>query len=243
MSCFRCFKYKAIDKYLIDTLVNSTLYFSSRERLNDPFDSKIDIKELITSLLDRELSPDKKTTLERIKNDSKFFQRFDTGYKDFGICSFSIDLTETLMWSHYAESHRGVALEYCFPLEFLDNPLDIVGVAPVIYERNTVSEWLLENVLLFEQDRFKFVTELLKCVLTAKAPAWSYEKEGRIIRPKSGLFTVSRSFLKGITFGLRTSASDISLIRSISEKYYDEIAFNKVLRAGTDFGIRVEDIS
>lgn len=243
MCNFRCFKYRAVNKYLIDSLVNSTLYFASRDALNDPFDSKINIEEVITSLLGEDLPNRTRSALERIRHDRQFFQKFDAGYKDFGICSFSIELAEILMWSHYADQHRGVALHYDFPMEVLDNPSEIFGVAPVKYETDTVSDWIRTNAYLFDDDHFVFVTDLLKQVLTAKAPAWAYECEGRIIRPTAGPYAVSRSTLTGITFGLRTEPSDESLIRSIAGRYFDGIKFSRVVRSGSDFGIRIDDAS
>jgi len=242
MSNFRCFKYKAINKNLVDSLVNSTLYFSSRDKLNDPFDSQINLHKIIISMLKSgDLDKDTKSALVKINATNKFFENFENGYKDFGICSFSIELKNTLMWSHYADEHRGLALYYDFPTKFLDNPDEILGVSPVKYKNNSISHWLQENASYYEKDHFHFVTELLKIVITAKAPEWEYEKEGRIIRPVAGTYVIPREFLKGITFGLRTSDSDEKLIRSLADKYYEEMQFSRVVRTGDNFGIDIQD--
>ncbi len=243
MSSFRAFKYRGINKFLIDSLVNSSIYFASRDALNDPFDSRIDIQTLINGLLEESLAEEARTAIQLIQNDATFFQKFEAGYRDFGICSFSTELSNTLMWSHYADHHRGVAIHYDFPISFLDNPDEILGVAPVDYEGNSVSDWIREQATLFHTNHFEFVTELLKRVLTAKAPAWSYEREGRIIRPKTGSYPVPRSTLKGITFGLRMEQADENLIRSIAAKYFEGIQFSRVVRTGSDFGIDVEDVA
>lgn len=240
MSNFRCFKYRQVSKNLIDSLVNSTIYFSSRESLNDPFDSKIDIRQVIESLLKEELPASTREQLVQIAHNETFFQRFDDGYRDFGICSLSTNLSETLMWSHYADQHRGVAVHYDFPIEWLNNPTEIMGVAPVTYDPNTVSDWIRNNAGLFHDGHFQFVTELLKRVLTAKAPAWSYEKEGRIIRQINGPYEIPRELLIGITFGLRTSKEDERLIRSIATTYFSNIQFSRVVRTGSDFGIDIQ---
>ena len=97
------------------------------------------------------------------------------------------------------------------------------------------------NALLYQKNHFAFVTELLKIVLTAKAPAWSYEQEGRIIRPTHGPYNVPRPTLIGITFGLRTPQEDEGLIRSLVSKHSGKVCFSRVVRTGSDFGIRVED--
>jgi hypothetical protein len=240
MSYFKCYKYRSINKNLIDSLVNSTLYFASRDKLNDPFDSRVDIAQLIENLLNEEIDDEKKKELESIKSQNEFFIDFENGYKDFGICSLSMEADNTLMWSHYADEHRGVALYFDMPESFLNNPDEILGVSSVKYEDNTISNWLLENAHNFEKDHFEFVTKLLKIVLTAKSPAWHYEKEGRIIRPKAGVYEIPRDILKGIVFGLRTSEKDENLIRSIAGKYYGEIQYSRATRSGSDFGIEVK---
>ena len=243
MSYFKCFKYRAVNKNLIDSLVHSTLYFSPRENLNDPFDSQIDVSKIIESLLNGDIDNKLRTDLEFIQSKGEFFSNFERGYKDFGICSFATELENTLMWSHYADEHRGIVLLYDMPREFLDNPEEILGVSQVAYKENTISHWLRENAHKFEKDHFEFVTGLLKVVITAKSPEWGYENEGRIIRPRSGAYEAPRSILKGITFGLRTSEKDEKLIRSIAEKYYQEILFSRIVRTGSDFGIHAEEFA
>lgn len=155
---FRCFKYRSINKYLIDSLVNSTLYFASRDQLNDPFDSRIDLHQVIISLLGGDLDNNVRGTLERINATNDFFRNFENGYKDFGICSLSIEPVSTLMWSHYADDHRGILLYYELPIQFLDNPSEIVGVSQVTYKEDTISAWLRENAIGYEKDHFVFVT-------------------------------------------------------------------------------------
>jgi len=243
MSYFKCFKYRVVNKNLIDSLVNSTLYFAPREKLNDPFDSQIDLTNVIHSLLRENITDEIRGSLELILSKGEFFNNFERGYSEFGICSFATELENTLMWSHYADEHRGISLYYDIPREFLDNPGEILGVSPVLYEKDTISRWLCENAHNFEKDHFEFVTGLLKTVITAKSPEWKYEKEGRIIRPVAGPYEAPRDILKGITFGLRTSERDEKLIRSIAEKYYDGVQFSRIVRAGSDFGVQAKEIA
>ena len=83
---------------------------------------------------------------------------------------------------------------------------------------------------------------MLKTVLSSKAPSWKYEKEVRIIRHVAGSLEIPRTSLTQIIFGLQTSAEDESLVRSIADKYYDNLEFGKAIRTGNDFGIDVVEI-
>ena len=41
---FVLYKFRAIDKHLIESLVSQSLYFARPDALNDPFDCQIDLK-------------------------------------------------------------------------------------------------------------------------------------------------------------------------------------------------------
>jgi hypothetical protein len=42
---FVLYKYRAINKRLIESLINQTLYFARPDELNDPFDCRIDLQK------------------------------------------------------------------------------------------------------------------------------------------------------------------------------------------------------
>jgi hypothetical protein len=237
---FAAFKYRAINKSLIDALVKSSLYFANRETLNDPFDCKVDIRATLEALHE-EVDSQTQAALDAIRQNDWFFEMFDESYRDFGILSLSAALEEPLMWSHYADEHRGIALRYEFSQSDLDNPKEILGVSPVDYSGNTVSEWLRQNAAAFTSDHENFVMELLKRVLTAKSSAWAYEQEARIIRPREGTYEIPRSSLTHITFGLRVTPEDEALVREIVTNLFEGVQFQRVIRVGKDFGTQVVD--
>jgi len=86
------------------------------------------------------------------------------------------------------------------------------------------------------------IKELVKILLTSKAPAWIYEEEVRIIRDIKGVYAIPREVLSHVIFGLQTIEADEALIHSVADKYYKNVKFGKVVRTNDDFGITVEDI-
>ena len=241
MNTFCCFKYRVINKNLLDSLIKSRFYFAKPESLNDPFDCNIDILRVVKHAIGKADGTLEKK-LVKFYDDHEMIERFRSNINEYGIGSFSLNLDETLMWSHYGENHKGVCIRYDFPRSFLENEDQIVGASKVKYRENHVSEWITNNISLYESDHFSFVTGLLKIVLTSKAPVWYYEEEYRIIRPVAGLYNVPRSSLTNIVFGLQTSKEDKQLITSIANKYYDNIKFGRVVRNSNDFGIEIEEI-
>ena len=236
---FVCFKYRSIDKNTIASLVDSSVYLASRNALNDPFDSNIEIRKVLKRLIRDH--PDKETEerYKRILSDRVFFEAYDSAFDQFGIFSVSINQLNTLMWSHYADEHRGLVLTYSFSPDFLDNPDEILGVTPVRYQDDAISEWLREHVPLFEDDHMKFVGLLMRRILSSKAPAWRHEEEGRIIHRRQGIWEIPRNKLKQVTFGLRTSNRDESLVRALIEKYYGSVVFARIVRSDEDFGLEL----
>lgn len=110
---------------------------------------------------------------------SSFSKRFST------IACFSEDVKSILMWSHYADSHKGFALEYDFR-PTLTKPLERGALYPVVYsdERYDASvyiTWQFMHVLGF-CSKNPDITAFSKVALH-KSRVWEYEREWRIIDP------------------------------------------------------------
>ena len=110
---------------------------------------------------------------------SAFSKRFST------IACFSEDVKSILMWSHYADSHKGFALEYDFR-PTLTMPLERGALYPVVYsdERYDASlyiAWQFMHVLGFDSKN-PDITAFSKVALH-KSKVWAYEREWRIIDP------------------------------------------------------------
>lgn len=239
MSEYSFFKYRTINKNLLDSLVKSQLYFAPRNALNDPFDCNIDIVRVVDHLIATQTDTE---ILEEFRKEEQGIKLFHENISSLGICSFSLKSNETLMWSHYADDQKGVCLRYEFEESFLDNEDEILGVSRVAYEKNAISNWLKTNIHLFKKDQQAFIINLLTMFLTSKAPSWLYEEEARIIRPTTGLYEIPRKSLTHIIFGLRTTEGDEALLRSIAEKYYSGVEFGRIFRTHDDFGINAEEI-
>lgn len=241
MGNYRVFKYRPINKYLLDSLVSSELYFASRTQLNDPFDCNIDIQLILDHLIETKSTEDT-DLFQEVLSGNKFMKQFLKDIDLLGIGSFSLNWDETLMWSHYADNHKGVCIIYDFPNDFIHNQDKIFGASKVSYDSNTVSDWLQDNIKLFRSNYQEFFIRLLQKVLTSKAPSWIYEEEARIIRPITGQYKIQRNIMTTIIFGLRTTQQDEKLIRSIAEKYYEGVEYWRIIRTGNDFGIRTKKI-
>ena len=107
----------------------------------------------------------------------------ETAKKYSTMACFSESVKSVLMWSHYANSHQGFALEYNFR-PTLENPISNVGLYPVIYdnERMDVSlymAWSFLRMFGIEANN-PDITTFIKIALH-KSSIWAYEKEWRMI--------------------------------------------------------------
>jgi len=212
----KLYKYRPINKFLIDSLVNGSIYFANPNELNDPFDCKVDIKTSISNAA-KHLDRVNALKLLGLLEDRELFDRLQDDINRLGICSFSgifmCNPNEVLMWTHYANNHRGVCIKYEFPNNFVDQDTEIAGCSNVLYKSEALTTWFkTPQILSMNFNSESFIMELAKKVLTIKSPSWCYESEIRIIRLKSGPFKIPKTYIKGVCFGLETSCADIELI-------------------------------
>ena len=146
MTNFVLFKFCGIDKYLIDSLVKGYLYFAHPDRMNDPFDCRVDVKKAAKNAIQK-LTGRKKEVLAKVADIDGYLDQIPQDTGTAGICSFSLELENSLLLSHYAREHKGVRLTYEFSEAFLIDPAkEITGVAPVEYGVNPLTDWFVENV-------------------------------------------------------------------------------------------------
>lgn len=148
---------------------------------------------------------------------SSISKRFST------VACFSEDVKSVLMWSHYADSQRGFALEYNFR-PTLTSPLEKGVLFPVIYsdERYDASIylcWELMRLLGVESKRPDILASFK--VALHKSRSWEYEREWRLIdptpqdplNPKS---TVIYYRPEAIYYGERISEEHLSRLHDIA---------------------------
>ena len=135
---------------------------------------------------------------------------------DKGICCFSASYNDPLLWSHYADQHKGFHAGYCLDR----NPEPVVH--KIEYGGNrTIPMALIAEAILNETK--ESLSNLDHSVLLRKAPSWKYEKEWRLIDRKG--VRESPLLLSEITFGLRCPAAIRYAVISALKARGDDIAF------------------
>ena len=161
-----------------------------------------DLPKEVKHILPKEMTDTLKTALFSIEDIKDFEERIEetrqrmislietyfpilseTSKRYSTMACFSESIESVLMWSHYADSHKGFALEYDFR-PILEQPIKNVGLFPVVYseERFDISDYIAYEFLriLGIQAKMPDMAALIKNALW-KSDIWAYEKEWRMI--------------------------------------------------------------
>jgi hypothetical protein len=135
------------------------------------------------------------------------------------VCSFSAANDSLLMWSHYANHHKGFCIEYDLEPLKPEHPFRH-NLYPVVYSKH-LYDLMPFAVGLTARDRQKFQVMLPLIGMLHKFEGWEYENEWRMIFEKQNLMddyaqpapTPTRIFL-----GSRLVASESRPLLSICEQ-------------------------
>uniref|UniRef100_UPI003F4C5909 DUF2971 domain-containing protein n=1 Tax=Brachyspira catarrhinii TaxID=2528966 RepID=UPI003F4C5909 len=184
------FNYTKINKDTIKNILNEEIWLSNTKLFNDPVDPSI-----------------KRKNKNNIYND--LLDKIKVG------CLTSKN-NNTLMWSHYADKHRGICIEYNISKIFIDKNSSI---RKVNYNKNMAYEEKMDYIKRFSDIRIddKNITTLLE-LFCIKSKEWEYEDEYRILyydsTSNSNGITIKLP-IKNIYFGTETSEEDKKLIYDI----------------------------
>lgn len=224
------YKYYPCNEYTFQSLSERSFWCGKHDSMNDPFEG-LAMKKRIFS------SQDVMDFADFFKHyDPQGYDRFRHNYSDsisfselihetrlqslklLGFSSFTEDPLSILMWSHYANSHKGIVIAYNMS-EFINSGL----MQPVSYvEELSTPNW--KNYLGFLNESEPIVGDILLDV-SVKSIHWRDEKEWRLWRKGSGYRAFAPDMLKQVFFGLRCANDTKNTIRRILSEDFDHVQF------------------
>jgi hypothetical protein len=128
-----------------------------------------------------------------------------------GTVCFAKDPTNVLLWSYYAQSHTGIAIEFRFDL-------DHYYAFATALEAQRVLPFPVEVAYAETFPSINYYTstthERLRGLLGTKAHAWKHEGEWRIVLAnRSGYLSVPPGFIKAVILGMRISPEHEATVR------------------------------
>ena len=268
------YKYQPINNHTKDNLRQSTFYFHNPCKHNDPFDSKICVYAECTEKqwVKRQVQASRKRGYEiedkiakdllehnikegKLKRNEKVITTEISNLDNAAplACCFSKENNNILMWSHYADHHKGVCLnfkakhgyktesfrhatEYRLTVNSVQTPL-----YPIKYEKEKP-----KTIKLNDLNQAKNIELFMDFFLT-KSPCWEYEKEYRLLsQDTENIKKFKKEEFEGIIFGLRVDYFDAYMIyKTIKKNYLDKdipINFYKAREKETEYGVEISQI-
>lgn len=254
-------KYYKIDDRFFDVLRNNAIWFADPLDFNDPYDCNLFIdsentyEEILDHLNDVSIRRAKEFQRQRkiinqetILYSAKHWYENPNKLKDYlkdnqlneierkGIACFSKSDKILLMWSHYANSHKGscITFDILKDADFFAYPFN-VEYPPEYPKINFIRE--------------KDIHRRYKHVLAMKSKDWEYEQEVRIVKDKRdhpifrGNVPFNKPCLREIKFGYKADVSDIKRTKHIlTREGYGHVKLYKAELVHGQFGINFNEI-
>lgn len=228
---------------------DNEIYFASPEQFNDPFDCRVhasfdateeDWEEYLGVMM-----KDKHPELDYEVRSAFVRQLINSGWREdpgakqkivsyvqeavnkLGVFCLSEVRDDILMWSHYADSHRGFCLQFNIKTTYYP-------YGELLFKVKYSSSYPQINILRDYEDQ-------TKKVLLTKSDLWKYEKEWRIFDPDNGpgIRAYPAEMLTGVIFGCDMSHENRQLIREWAKGREIPLKFYQTIIKEAEFGIEI----
>lgn len=150
-------------------------------------------------------------------------------FKDYGVLSLAEKWDCPLMWSHYADNHSGICIEYDM------RQSEFTELRPVSYQRPR-SINLSDVMAWVTSESPEARDKILSTFFFAKAPQWKYEREWRSISKSNGPEHAPVD-ISAFYFGLRCDPSVMDAIVKLYRPTPAPIKFYALRAKDETFGL------
>lgn len=197
------YKYYRVNVNTINAIKKPYLWYTSLDKYNDPYEGLCNPKSDYT--LDEINTWMSRISQARYVSKEHFYKGLNEAMladlRNSRVCCFSRKCNDILMWAHYADSYKGICVEYD-----LTDLSDVVGyLAPVQYETTFPEvDYLNDNITAIQQ------------MILTKSKNWKYEREIRALRDNGSenIVPISKAAIKSVIIGPKMQ-TDTALYRKL----------------------------
>ena len=151
------------------------------------------------------------------------------------------------MFSYYADSHRGVALEFSF--SNLNVPCGVDYLSSISSSGGTRSGVTFGDVLYpdgypeLNYHRLYDSPKLVENIIFSKHHEWRHEQEYRIFRRAIPASTVGfePGLLTGVVFGCKSTIEDVDLVKGWLAGWATSVSLSKAVVSSSSFSLEIEE--
>ena len=209
-----------------------------REAAKPGFGNKEDYKRWYLGSLPERAAEALKDISKNIEADRKSFsEKFGRYWRI--VCASLVD-DSILMWSHYADSHTGVVLEF----DTREPPFSKIGadsVLTVTYSEKKPDYTHFDYGNGFGEEMFR--------VAATKAINWAYEKEVRIVVAADALrdrlyLPLTATCIKGVRLGCRASSeTQVAVLETLAQAQFQHVRVARAELHPSQYALTFRDIS
>lgn len=190
------YKFFGTEGYHLSSLRDHYLFYAEFSTFNDPFDCNVELIDF--------------QKIGKSKNEKAFENTIIDRFPTIGICCFSRKNNSILMWSHYANNHKGFCIEY-----YTGNNSHGINPLDVNY-----------TDLFVKANFYKEKQKALFHMIFTKAKQWDYEEELRSINThfidfESRKIRFLKEDVKSIYLGVKIEDQLRDKIFTIVKEVYD----------------------
>ncbi|UCV13611.1 DUF2971 domain-containing protein [Quatrionicoccus australiensis] len=237
-------------EYVERTICHNELFFPQPSLFNDPFDCRPSFvfegsdEEIITyyarilkkhrphwtdeqrlresraKVADSERSPRNPAAVKRVQD-----LHTEQITEKIGVLCLSTVKDDILMWSHYADSHRGICLEFDGYFDFFSHAQEVKY--PTVRPR----------INPFRQNN----EDMMEAALLTKADHWKYEQEWRIVHYTGGpgIYRFPEEALTGVILGAHISPKDERKVREWVDGRHHQVNVYRSTPCDTTFSLGI----
>lgn len=156
--------------------------------------------------------------------------------RSLGVLSLSEIPDHPLLWSHYADQHRGFCIEF---ERIKNNKLgDPKSTFPVRYS-NKYPHIAMDELFFHNSSDSALDHTFIGSILLTKSEFWSYESEWRMIGVGNNILTHYPGKVLAIIFGLRMPIADRNFLKKL---YGQDVQFKETLLSEDQFLLTIRDV-
>jgi hypothetical protein len=230
------YKYCAYTPKSLCILQSKKIWVPKPESLNDPFDCNINFTPKIKPGAVGKLLNHKGGSTGNPQKDKEAFLKIlnefrEKDVKNLGVFSMSKTNDDILMWTHYADQHKGFCIGF---VRKPDNLLgDITKTQPVEYDCNYP-----EVNPMDENGNADFT--IFRKMLFTKAKNWEYENEWRFLYDEGDKVVPFPADISSIIFGLKMPDEHKVTIRKILADQ-PNIRYQEAIKVEYQFRLKIID--
>ena len=243
------YKYRSMGSAgLVELFSERKIYLNNATKFNDPFECRPALtyhqsalkRQLLLKEMTRHHFPDanRQAVRKLMKGKDHLLTNptvLEASYQGFvntvGIYCLSERNDDILMWSHYADSHQGLCLQFDASTE----KTIFWEAFKVVYQE----EYPVVNIM----DMGK-AEEFRKALLT-KSDHWNYEQERRILKMEleggPGHYSFAPELLKGVILGALMTDEDRNTLLNWIKKYPAKISVYQAALNGSRYQLNITE--